>query len=47
MVDVIRMKLIFPKNVEEVVEDMEEVFSMWNEKEEDCFNPKLKLIVNS
>ena len=26
-----------PENVQEVVGDIEEVFSMWNEKEEDCF----------
>ena len=26
-----------PENAKEVVEDMEEVFSMWNEKEGDCF----------
>ena len=36
-----------PKNVQEVVEDMEEVFSMWNEKEEDCFKQCSKRKIQS
>ena len=36
-----------PKNAQEVVEDIEEVFSMWNEKEEDCFKQCSKRKIQS
>ena len=36
-----------PKNTKEVVEDIEEVISMWNEKEEDCFKQCSKRKIQS
>ena len=36
-----------PKNAQEVVEDIEEVISMWNEKEEDCFKQCSKRKIQS
>ena len=36
-----------PENVQEVVGDIEEVFSMWNEKEEDCFKQCSKRKIQS
>ena len=36
-----------PKNVHEVIEDIEDVFSMWNEKEEDCFKQCSKRKIQS
>jgi len=39
-----------PENAQEVVEDIEEVITMWNEKEEDCFKQcskrKIKSVCN-
>ena len=36
-----------PENTKEVVEDIEEVISMWNEKEEDCFKQCSKRKIQS
>ena len=36
-----------PKNVHEVVKDIGDVFSMWNEKEEDCFKQCSKRKIQS
>ena len=36
-----------PENAEEVVEDIEEVISMWNKKEEDCFKQCSKRKIQS
>ena len=36
-----------PQNVSEVIEDIEHVFTMWNEKEEECFKQCSKRKVHS
>ena len=36
-----------PKNVHEVIEDIEDVFSMWNGKKEDCFKQCSKRKIQS
>ena len=36
-----------PQNVDEVIEDIEDVFSMWNKKEEECFKQCSKRQIKS